>query len=298
MSTEMYKDMTLEERVQLMTNQAYKVIEEDYQKPVGDDEISAEQSFVSQELLQIAELEAEKKKITAEIAGKIKGIKAIQTARLAVISSGKRKVFGKIWLFPDQQSGKMRYFDQYGDLISTRKLQSHEKQTTLFINDDNTVSHKEATDNATEDTDFEEVAAKNVQVEIPADTDTEVPPEAQTQPEAPKTGKQGKKKTVKQRAAEAKGYLNDKVAQMTESHKARKEASTNQAERTDSSPAIGEEAGTDETEVQGTEEETAEGTEADAGQQIEETPGFTQIPREETFNPNGIIDPDDDDLPM
>jgi hypothetical protein len=199
---------------------------------------------------------------------------------LKVISSGKRKVNGKLFLFPDHQSGRMRFFDVWGELIETRPLTIDEKQTKLFLGEDGINKHQ---------TSNEEAGVVDVEhVEINDATETQAL-EENTEQQPVKPRKASRKKN--QDKAQAGEDINEKVAAMTKGQKGRKAAFQTAVEKQAAPQAEGSDHAEGFTEGPQAMEIHIEEAE------IEQTQG--QIPREETkIDPSQVPPLDEgDELP-
>jgi len=280
----LYPDMSREEREKLMAKQCLRTEQAEFARTLTYDDLMKEQSAYAKFGMNLAKIEAELKSLKEDYAGRIKSVKLLQAEALKTISTGKREVTGKLYLFPDLLNGKMRFFDVYGEEIGmlSRALSQDEKQTRMFIGDDKPAASDQATASAneadTQDVHFEEVKEDK---EEPIPTDAKEKKKA-----AAKAAKAAKIKAAEKTEAEVTD-LNAKVQGMAESHRKRKEAITNQANNPEPVAPGSEEpapAATVDNEAQAESEAPADS----------EQPPVDQIPRNETF-----IDPKDvgDGLP-
>jgi hypothetical protein len=302
MSDVMYPNMSKQDRIKLMEKQCLRPEITDYTRTLNENEMGVERFDFTNDAQEVSNLKAELKEVTTDFKSRIKTIETRQEARLKVINTGKRDVNGTLYLFPDQQGGKMRYFDQYGELVKTRPLRNEERQTTLFIGDEGEpLEHKEGNDGAITDVDFTEVKDQ------PQDTNVT---ESENQladidaGQSATTTVEGTGKTRTKKAKKDADDLNKKVKDMTETVKGRK-AKKAAPEAPEVTPET----------VTGTQEETAGGVAIAEGEQINpdssglgaafdavgengtvatdtvvDAPAdFEQIPRSETFR-----DPNDD----
>lgn len=216
----MYPEMDREEREILMAKQCLRTENADYSKPLTDDEVIAEQNGYSRQAISLASLEAQKKQAIAQFASQIKALKSIMEEQLKVIQNGKREVNGKLYLFPDQQGGVMRYYDVWGNIVNSRPLVPTERQTTLFIGENGENKHVAANGHETEDAGF---TIEEQTIETGPGTaaahGNEAKTEAPTDPEKPKKRAASRKKTDKPADGED---INAKVKSMIDNRKASK----------------------------------------------------------------------------
>lgn len=223
--TTMYADMSRDEREKLMAAQCLRTEIVDYSRTLSDDETVAEQNSYTREAMGLEALEAEFKQVQASFRSRIKAIKDVMTQSLKVISTGKRQLNGKLFLFPDHQSNEMRYFDVYGELVNKRPLIPQERQTKLFIGADaEGAKHGEDNGHLTEDANFEIVPAS------PGHTEEETAGPVSDPKEDKKPAKRAAKRSGKTKSdpkPEPGTDINEKVKGMTASHAAAKEKTTN-----------------------------------------------------------------------
>lgn len=161
MSEFIYQDLTPDRRVEMLAKNSLRNEIANYARTLGEDEMNAEKSAYAQLGINLEKLEAEKKAEMAKFASKIKEVKALMAAGIAIIKNGKRDVEGKLFYFADQIGGKMNAYDKNGELISSRNLSPDEKNTQLYIGD-NTDQVAQGVPNGhdTEDAEHVEVPAK------------------------------------------------------------------------------------------------------------------------------------------
>ena len=274
MQTTMYQDMPRDERERLMASQCLRTEVVDYSRTLSDDDRSAEENNYTRHAMTLDTLEGELKEVSSTYKSKIKAIKAIMTEGLKVIATGKRNINGKLFLFPDHQSGQMRYFDVYGEMVNKRPLTIDERQFKLFIGDkpeDN--KHGEGNGSETVDTHFEEVVNQ-----------TETPPDPPATKKPSKKGKKGKD-------------INDKVSGMIKDRKEAKENFKGEETEAEYNNFILDGKPTD---VQP--EDIIEGTIVDnnnpGNMENHADMGYSQIPRTETkIDANDVPPLLDDELP-
>ena len=296
MQTTMYQDMPRDERERLMASQCLRTEVVDYSRTLSDDDRSAEENNYTRHAMTLDTLEGELKEVSNTYKSKIKAIKAIMAEGLKVIATGKRNVNGKLFLFPDHQSGQMRYFDVYGEMVNKRPLTIDERQFKLFIGDkpeDN--KHGEGNTGETVDTHFEEVnevdpeAFKKV-----SENQTDAEFKAKKQEFLDDAAK--KKKTVK-KGKKGKD-INDKVSGMIKDRKDAKENFKGEETEAEYNNFILDGKPTD---VQP--EDIVEGTIVDnnnpGNMENHADMGYSQIPRTETKIDAKDVPPisDDDGLP-
>lgn len=217
----MYPDMNREEREKLMAKQCLKTEVADYSKPLTDDEIVAEQNGYTRSAMTLEGMEAEKKQLIAKLSSQIKALKEIMTEQLKVIQNGKRQVNGKLYLFPDQQGGVMRYYDVWGNIVNVRPLIPTERQTTLFLGEDGENKHVVANEHDTVDADFTIEQQEVDQQPAPG------PAADQAAAETKPAKKRAAKRAKKEEPAAPGDDINQKVADMTANRKKAKAKSLN-----------------------------------------------------------------------
>ena len=287
--TRIYPDMTRQQREKAMAATCVRVVTEDFSRKLSDDDLAAEDSAYTRNAMSVSDLKGKLKEITATYKTQIKALEQIMEAGLTVIATGTRKVNGKLFLYPDFQSNRMRYFDVYGDFIYSRPLTIDERQTKLSLGD-GVNKFEPANDNETIDAEFTEV--------IPGDKKEGITIEVtdvSTTAAQPGNDKKAKRAAKKVKAAKVEGEvadLNEKVSKMTKRRqniKSEHERMANQGGGDDHEEGklVGVEGGGQIMEVH-TEEVPA---------QPGQDPEFEQIPPEVTKIDPSQVPPLDDDLP-
>lgn len=126
-------DATLEERLNILRNNADKVEQTDYEKELTEEELIAKREQFVDNSIDVSKLEdelAEKKK---EYKNKIEPIKLINRSLQREIKTKKKEVAGFLYYMADHVNGMMETFDETGELVSSRRLRPDEKQVRMQV---------------------------------------------------------------------------------------------------------------------------------------------------------------------
>lgn len=137
-----YPDLSIEDREQLLKNQAAKQIIGEYQRSMQESEVSNEEKKLSHDFIEKQKLEAQLQKFSQEIKGQIKNIEATMVERSEKIKSRKHTVHGTQYGIANHAEGRMMFYDKFGELVDSRELLPEEKQGQLFIGTHNAASGK------------------------------------------------------------------------------------------------------------------------------------------------------------
>jgi hypothetical protein len=133
MSKILYPDYSVADREKMLSNTATKTELVKYFRTLSHEDIEKERRLYLDNDTEIASKEAELETLAAKVKGikeVIKNLEAQKPERLAVCNTGMKEISGRLWGFADHASGKMYFYDSYGELIEsrTRNLTQDEKQ--------------------------------------------------------------------------------------------------------------------------------------------------------------------------
>lgn len=135
MSDYIYQDMSHAQRVATLKKLCKAKETITYTKSLSDVELAAEEKTFAQDNMRITQLEDELKTVSVKYKAEIASLKKLGIERLEVIANQKRQVYGQVFGLPDQVKNKMLFYDEAGELVSSRDLFESEKQGTLFVGD-------------------------------------------------------------------------------------------------------------------------------------------------------------------
>lgn len=128
----LFNELPQEQRVQALKDNCTK-IEERYtvQRFFDKDELDSLREEVSNVSIDISELEDELKEISTPIKNQVKEKKLTLRSKLKLVKQKFDESEEEVYLFADHTEGVMLYYDFSGELISSRRLLPHERQTSI-----------------------------------------------------------------------------------------------------------------------------------------------------------------------
>jgi len=139
-----YPDLSIEDREQLLKNQAAKQVIGEYQRSMQESEVSNEEKKLSHDFIEKQKLEAQLQKFSQEIKGQIKNLDATMMERSEKIKSRKHTVHGTQYGIANHAEGRMMFYDKFGELVDSRELLPEERQGQLFIGKHSAASGKKS----------------------------------------------------------------------------------------------------------------------------------------------------------
>lgn len=121
-------DATPNQRLQMLQENAAKVEQRIYQKPLTEDEVTARREKHTDNAIAFGDLEDAKKEALADFKAKMDPIKVESKQLLWEIRTKQAKVDGIVYMIPDFESKMMDTYDSEGELIESRRLRPDEKQ--------------------------------------------------------------------------------------------------------------------------------------------------------------------------
>lgn len=134
MQKQLFKDETAEQRLQMLQDNCYDTESGSYVRPLTEDDIAVRKDTLADNYNKIGTLTAELDLIKAEYKGKIEPLKQEMAIVADEIKSRTTEHNGTLYMFKDDESGMMGYYDDKGELVNSRRLRPDEKQTAkLFV---------------------------------------------------------------------------------------------------------------------------------------------------------------------
>lgn len=128
-------DLTPEERINALRNNAEKVDNTDYEKELTEEELIARREEFVDNSISVSKLEdelAEKKK---EYKSKIEPVKMVNRGLQQEIKTKKKWVKGQLFHMANHTDSMMETYDESGELVSSRRLRPDEKQVRMQVVD-------------------------------------------------------------------------------------------------------------------------------------------------------------------
>ncbi len=124
--------LTERERVEFLNNQADTVTEGQFFKQFDPEDREQNQAEYMDKSIELQRVLDEFKQIKEDFKAKIKMLEAQRTVLITERMQNGEWLDGKQFGFADQERGIMEYFDNSGQLISSRRLLPNERQITIF----------------------------------------------------------------------------------------------------------------------------------------------------------------------
>lgn len=126
-----YQDKTPEERVELLIANCYSTEKQDDKFYFTDDELDQMREALSEHVIKKDDLEAELKHYAAGIRASIKTENTEIKTLLKLVKDKFEIKPIDVYHFDDQETGVMETYNAQGELIGTRRLRPHERQTRI-----------------------------------------------------------------------------------------------------------------------------------------------------------------------
>ena len=121
-----------DERKWMLRENAVKIEQGSYYKPLAEDEKAANKDKLSENMQSVEDLEEQKKAFMDELNANLKSIKTANKSLLYQLRTGQKQCTGEQYMIPDHESGMMHIYDEDGELISSRRLRPDERQARIF----------------------------------------------------------------------------------------------------------------------------------------------------------------------
>ncbi len=120
-------------REQLLRDNCYEVEDNGtYTRPLTEEEIDEAKNMLVKTSIQIREKEDAFNILKKEHNKEMKILKENQGTCVRKVEFGQATEYGNVFLFDDQEAGKMLSHDKFGRFISARPLAAKERQTSIL----------------------------------------------------------------------------------------------------------------------------------------------------------------------
>ncbi|MBN8821308.1 MULTISPECIES: hypothetical protein [unclassified Spirosoma] len=132
MQNQLFADIPLSERKRYLSDNCDRVEELEYLKPYESDDLNQLKDSYTDVSIQIAKLEAEKKKLTDEFNKTLKELKGKAGITLLYLRNKAEQVTEPCYMFFDTEAKIVGYYNAEGRLVSSRPMRPGENQQTVF----------------------------------------------------------------------------------------------------------------------------------------------------------------------
>jgi hypothetical protein len=131
MEKQLFTEVPLSERAEMLEANAEKVEEMTYAKSLPSEELEQARINYAQQAIEIATKQDTLKEITARLKDELKPMVEEHKDTLQVIKSKQKLVTEKVYHLADHEEGMMCTYNGQGELISSRRLLQEENQLSI-----------------------------------------------------------------------------------------------------------------------------------------------------------------------
>ncbi|QDK80871.1 hypothetical protein EXU85_20550 [Spirosoma sp. KCTC 42546] len=132
MQNQLFADLPPEDRKRYLSDNCDRVEEMEYLKPYESEELNQLKDSYTDVSIQIAKLEAEKKKANDAINLTLKELKGKAGLTLLFLRNKAEQVTESCYMFFDADAKLVGYYNADGKLVSSRPMRPGENQQTVF----------------------------------------------------------------------------------------------------------------------------------------------------------------------
>ena len=119
-------------RRQFLADNCDAVVDKGYMKPYSPEELQGHKENLANVSIEIAEIEAEMKQVSAEYKGRLKPLKEQRAGMVSNIKAKAEYVTEPCFRFTDQEAKMTGFYNSDGLLIESRPATADELQPTIF----------------------------------------------------------------------------------------------------------------------------------------------------------------------
>jgi len=124
--------LPLHQRQQVMEEQADRVEETTYFKPLTPEELDLKRERLTDNAIKLSEIEDEKKETMKEFKDRTDPLVLENRMIMMDVKRKSQEVQGRIYHIANYDDGTMETYDYNGEFISSRRLRPDEKQKNIF----------------------------------------------------------------------------------------------------------------------------------------------------------------------
>lgn len=132
MSKVFMPDIDPQQRKMLLEQNADRIEQNEYLKPLTPEDLDLRREKLTDNAIQLSDLEEEKKEAMADFKAKIDPLTKENKGLLVEIKTRQAKVSGVLYHMANHEEGMMETYDENGELIQSRRLRPDEKQQSIF----------------------------------------------------------------------------------------------------------------------------------------------------------------------
>lgn len=133
MSKKFMPEISQSERMNILQQNADKIEQTTYLKPLSEDELSARRESLTDNSIRLSDLEEDKKEATKQFKDQIDPLKSANKTILVEIRTKQAKVDGTLYFMANHEESMMETYDDTGEMIESRRLRPDEKQGRLAL---------------------------------------------------------------------------------------------------------------------------------------------------------------------
>jgi hypothetical protein len=128
-------ELSAEERLNVLRNNADKIETTTYEKELTQEELDAKREEFVDNSISVSKLEDELSEKKKEYKNKIEPIKLINRSLQQEVKTKKKEVKGQLFHMANHADSMMETYDETGELVSSRRLRPDERQVRMQVVD-------------------------------------------------------------------------------------------------------------------------------------------------------------------
>ena len=119
------------QRMEFLENNSHSITEGQYFRRFDEEDVRQHQSVFMDKSIELKRVLDEFEEIKSTYKKKIKALETDRGVLMQEMMQSGEWLDGKQYAFDDQENGKMEYYDENGNFISSRRLLPNERQLTI-----------------------------------------------------------------------------------------------------------------------------------------------------------------------
>lgn len=125
------KDLSQADRRAVLDSEAATITEQDYMRPLADEELAALKSDLAQACVQKGFIDNEFSDVKADFKARLKPINSSINTAIMCLTSRMKNEQGKVYMVPDHDHNMMHSVTEQGDVLNSRPMRPEERQLRL-----------------------------------------------------------------------------------------------------------------------------------------------------------------------
>lgn len=127
MDIQKLKNLSLQDRRDVLESEAYEITEGEFLRPLSTDELAIIKDELADKSIKRSLIEKEYDEVKAGYKGRLKPLQAEIATAVTVLSTRMKTQQGKVYVIPDMELNTTFFINENGDILNSRPIKPEER---------------------------------------------------------------------------------------------------------------------------------------------------------------------------